>query len=237
MRVRSGLAGIVILAGVAAACGGGGGSPAGPSPAPVPTPAPTPAPTARYSVTFDATWSAVSHPEEIPPDPHFSRLVGGTHAEAVSFWAPGEIASDGIEAMAERGSTAQLAQEVEAAIAAGQAERVLLGGNIPLSPGSTAFEFEVSREFPLVTLVSMLAPSPDWFVGVHGMSLLEAGDWTRERVVTLFAYDAGTDSGVSYQSRDRDTRPREAIARIAGRPLAFNGSVAPVGTYTFRRLP
>jgi len=236
MGVRKEMMGVAVLAGLAVGCGGGSGSSAGPSPVPAPTPAPTPAATARYSVTFDATWSAASHPNEIPASPHFSRLIGGTHSEGVSFWAPGGFASDGIEAMAERGNPDPLAEEVEAAIERGSALSVLRGDGISLSPGSVSLEFEIRREGPLVTLVSMLAPSPDWFVGVHDMSLVDGGDWTRERVVTLFAYDAGTDSGVSYESRDRDTQPREPIARIDGRPLAFNGSVAPVGTFTFRRL-
>jgi hypothetical protein len=236
MRVRKELMGVAVLAGLAAGCGGSSSSPAGPSPAPAPMPVPTPAATARYSVTFASTWSEGSHPVEFPPGPHFSPLIGGTHSERVAFWAPGGAASDGIEAMAERGNPEPLAKEVEAALAQGTAERVLLGDGIPLSPGSVTLEFEIGRDFPLVTLVSMLAPSPDWFTGVHDLSLIEGGDWVGGRVVTLFVYDAGTDSGVSYESRDRDTQPREPIARIEGRPLAFNGSVAPVGSLTFRRL-
>ena len=51
----------------------------------------------------------------------------------------------------------------------------------------------------------------------------------------LFAYDAGTDSGTTYNSADDPTSPREAIQRIDGRPLAVGGQVAPVGTFTFSR--
>ena len=65
---------------------------------------------------------------------------------------------------------------------------------------------------------------------------IEGGDWAGERLVTLYSYDAGTDSGASYRSPDFDTQPREPVARIDGAPLAMNGSVAPVGTFTFRRL-
>ena len=90
----------------------------------------------------------------------------------------------------------------------------------------------VDRDFPLVTVVSMLAPSPDWFVGVAGLSLLEDGDWVDERVATLFAYDAGTDSGTTYTSPNADTSPPEPIHRIATGPL---GNGRPVGTFTFTR--
>jgi len=234
-RNRIGLLAVVSFASALAACGGGGNV-APTAPAPLPSATPTPAATARYSVTFNATWSAATHPQEIPPNPHFSPLVGGTHSARVGFWAPGGLASDAIEAMAELGASDPLAREVEAAIAAGNAQHVLRGGAIDLSPGSVSLEFEVGRDFPLVTLVSMLAPSPDWFVGVHDLSLIEGGDWAGERLVTLYSYDAGTDSGASYRSPDFDTQPREPVARIDGAPLAMNGSVAPVGTFTFRRL-
>ena len=50
---------------------------------------------------------------------------------------------------------------------------LLSGDNLRGSPGSTQFEFEVSRDYPLVTLVTMVAPSPDWFVGVSALSLRE----------------------------------------------------------------
>ncbi len=66
--------------------------------------------------------------------------------------------------------------------------------------------------------------------GLVGMS------WAAERIVMLDAYDAGTDSGVTYASADRDTQPPEPIQRIEGRPLEANGVVGPVGQLVFRRL-
>jgi hypothetical protein len=215
-----------------AACGGDSSSAA---PTPAPTPAVTPAPTARYSVTFDSTWSAESHPTDFPPDPHFSPLIGGTHSPAVQLWSVGGIASDGIEAMAERGRTTPLDQEVLAAIAAGTGQHLLQGPGISLSPGSASLEFEIGRDYPLVTLVSMIAPSPDWFVGVHDLSLLDGGDWVSQKIVTLDPFDAGTDHGPSYESPDLDARPRRPIRVIDGFPFDVQGRVAPVGTFTFRR--
>ena len=56
--------------------------------------------------------------------------------------------------------------------------------------------FDIDVDSPLVTHVSMIAPSPDWFVGVNSLSLLEGGSFMSSVVIQLFAYDAGTDSGV-----------------------------------------
>jgi spondin N len=203
---------------------------------PEPAPRASAAPVARYVVTFDATWSADTHPTDIPPDPHFSGLIGGTHHADTSFWRPGGLATEGIRLMAERGRQSPLDAEVMAAIAAGGAEHVLLGGEVRRSPGSTSLEFNISTGYPLVTLVTMVAPSPDWFVGVAGLSLLQDGDWVPERVVELFPYDAGTDSGTTYTSRDQVTAPPEPIQRLTGPPVAVGGNVPPMGRFTFRRL-
>ncbi len=210
-----------------------------PAPAPAP-PAPTPpsAPrTARYRVTFDSTWSAATHPQDWPADAHYSGLIGGTHASTVSFWQPGALATEGIRAMAERGSKSTLSGEVDQAIAQGRAQYVLSGDALGRSPGVVSLEFDITQEFPLATIVTMVAPSPDWFVGVSGLALFENGAWRDSVSVEVFAYDAGTDSGASYASPDQETRPRQPIARLTGFPFLNGSQVLPLGTFRFERLP
>jgi hypothetical protein len=235
-RVRLGVSLAAVVA--ATACGSGESGPGSPSPA-VPTPAPQATPTAataRYSVAFESTWRPETHPDDFPPDAHYSRLVGGTHSSRARFWAAGAPASAGIQAMAERGRTTPLDTEVQAAIAAGTARGLILGDALDGSPGVATAEFEIGRDHPLVTLVTMVAPSPDWFVGVDSLSLVEGGDWVAERRVTLHPWDAGTDSGPSYRSPDQETQPRGTIQALAGYPVAHGGQVAPFGTFTFRRV-
>ncbi len=192
--------------------------------------------TATYRVTFESTWSAQTHPAGFPSNPHFSGLIGAAHDATATLWTTGALASDGIESMAETGSKTLLQNEVETLIATGQALAVLSGGGIGNSPGSVSLDFEVTENFPLVSLVSMLAPSPDWFVGVSRLDLLSDGAWLPERTVDLFVYDAGTDSGTDYTSPDDSTDPPEPIARIEGPPFAVGGTVPPVGTFTFALL-
>jgi hypothetical protein len=137
--------------------------------------------------------------------------------------------------MAELGATSPLDTEIPAAIAAGTAEGLIVGEGIPRSPGRVSVDFEIGRDHPLVTLVSMVAPSPDWFVGVHGLSLVESGDWVEEKTVMLAPYDAGTDSGATFRSADSDTAPRQPIREIQDPPLAAGGPAEPLGTFTFER--
>jgi hypothetical protein len=194
--------------------------------------------TAQYEVTFDATWSRNSHPTDFPDTAHWSGLVGGVHNDRVHFFREGETASEGIRMMAELGSQPRLLSEVAAALTNGTAHFQLSGGGINPSPGSRQLIFPqpMRRDFSFVTLCSMVAPSPDWFVGVDSLNMIENGGWVSNKVVTLYAYDAGTDSGVTYLSPDEVTVPRGVVKRITGFPAMVNDAILPFGTFTFRRL-
>jgi hypothetical protein len=191
---------------------------------------------ARYRVEFTASWSAQTHPMNFPPGPHFSGLIGATHNSDISYWMNGAIASPGIEQMAETGAKTLLQQEIMASINMGASENLLSGGGIAMSPGSRQMEFDISDTHPLVTLVSMIAPSPDWFVGVHGLNLIQNGDWVNDMTVDLYPYDAGTDSGADYVSPNLNSMPAEPIARITGAPLLNGDTVPPLGTFSFQRI-
>lgn len=196
-----------------------------------------PAELAEYEVNFVATWSAETHPQDFPVGAHFSSLIGGTHNGSIAFWNEGEIASTGIERMAELGSKTILRNEVQAEIDAGNAGSVVEGFSSISSPGMTSTTFTIGQEFPLATVVTMIAPSPDWFVGTAGVSLFVDGHWVPEVVVALLPYDAGTDSGTSYNSPNADTQPPDPIMEITGYPFAEeNQRSESLGSFTFRRL-
>ena len=81
----------------------------------------------------------------------------------------------------------------------------------------------------------MIAPSPDWFIGVSGLSLLgEDGNWVPELTVTLYPYDAGTEDGSGYSLGNPATDPLQPITRIRGE-APFSDE--PIGTFTFTLDP
>ena len=189
--------------------------------------------TATYDLTFTATWTSSTHPTNFPPNPHFSGMIGGTHDSTVSFWDTGAIASEGIKRMAELGSKGPLRSEINQAISALNANAVV-EGSVMNSPGSQTITFDIRPSWNRVTVTSMVAPSPDWFVGVSGLDLLGSdGNWIDSLEVDLFVYDAGTDSGSDYTSPNQETIPREPISRITSSPFLVDGSVKPVGTFRF----
>ena len=195
---------------------------------------------ARYRVTFQATWSAATHPTNFPGNPHFSGLVGATHDADTRIWQRDEPASDGIELMAETGGKSQLLAEIAALIEAGTAHAELSGGGLSTSPASVSLELDIVSSHPFVTLVSMLAPSPDWFVGVSALSLLaEDGTWKEREEVMLRLYDAGTDDGTTFNAANADSDPPQPISRLssASGDTDFTDGTPAVGTFLFQKLP
>jgi hypothetical protein len=179
---------------------------------------------ALYEVIFDATWSAETHPSAVPPDPHFSTPVAVSHDDGVVFWEPGGLATQGIEDMAETGATSPLTLETQAAVDAGSARDWA-------AATAQGLFIELSQTHPLASFVSMVAPSPDWFVGVSGVALFENGAWIDELGIPLYAWDAGTDLGVDFLSPDADQVPQGPIELSA----RFEGTPA-LGVVTFRRV-
>jgi hypothetical protein len=112
--------------------------------------------------------------------------------------------------------------------------RVIFGGTAKDSISN----IEVNSEYPLVSFITMIAPSPDWFLGVRDLNLCDTttGNWQDREVRDLFPYDAGTDSGLKFASSNKNTDPRENIHRItkdtAG-SLKSNEAIKRFGTFTF----
>ena len=193
---------------------------------------------ATYRATFVATWSVDTHPINFPGNPHFSPLTGAVHSEQSIFWEMGQNATDGIEEMAETGAISILLTEVQSVIDEGRALAAIQGGGVAVSPGSTSVEFTVNRDYSLVTLVSMLAPSPDWFVGVNSLQMIDENGAFRPLItIDLNLYDSGTDGGTRYTSADADI-PRSPIDLVNSFPLDsdFQGGQPSVGQLTLELI-
>ncbi len=197
---------------------------------------PEPELNARYKLTFNATWSAQTHPTEFPASAHFSGLIGMTHNTNAMLFAKGEIASDGIKNMAETGGKNPLETEIQNFISIGTGNTLISGGGINPSPGEVSLEFDIVSSHSMVSVVSMLAPSPDWFIAVSNINLIENNEWVTSKTITVDIYDAGTDDGSTFSSPDFPTLPPLPIDKITTPPLAVNNVVAPLGSITFTKI-
>jgi hypothetical protein len=190
-----------------------------------------------FATASDATTLKVTAPTPSAPMndvvvPSLDPTLSVTMSTGEYVQAPG--LQLGIERLAEEGSQSPLDGEVVAAIASGEAEAFVRGGGLGSTPGIEQVEFDITTGFPYVTVVSMIAPSPDWFVGVAGLPLIANGEWRDEVVVELFAWDAGTDDGASYESADAG--PAQPISLLQRPPVQVGGAVRPFGRFIFRRI-
>ena len=184
-----------------------------------------------YEVTFQGNWTTASTPGGVVAGGHFTTLIGGVHGSGVTFWRAGGRASPGVEGVAEEGFTGTFRSEVARSPHTRSVIRQGVSGG---GTGSATFTIDVTRTHPRVTLLSMIGPSPDWFVGVSGVSLLDGADeWRRSHVVNLFPYDAGTEEGDDFSLANPDTNPQGVITRIAGTGPFSNVRMARL---TFTRL-
>ena len=84
------------------------------------------------------------------------------------------------------------------------------------SPGEKIIEITVKDRYSMVSLISMLAPSPDWFVGIDSLDLCGSdGMWRDDVMMNLLPWDAGTDSGENFNSGNMPTMPYDLISRIS----------------------
>lgn len=61
-------------------------------------------------------------------------------------------------------------------------------------------EFSVDRTRHLMSFLTMLGPSPDWNVGLSAEDLCTKDcGWVQKVIQDLIPWDAGTDSGVTYE--------------------------------------
>lgn len=168
----------------------------------------------KYSITFTSIWDATNFPTNFPGNPHFSPLVGASHSDQETFWKTTGTATAGIEQMAESGGTSTFKTEISTAINNSQAKAIISGGGISSASGSSCTEGQFDNNNPLLTITSMIAPSPDWFVGLSNRSLKENGEWITTAKVDARLYDAGTDGGEQFASLDDDAGREDVISRL-----------------------
>ncbi|MEA3278119.1 MAG: spondin domain-containing protein [Pseudomonadota bacterium] len=119
---------------------------------------------------------------------YFTPLLVAAHDAAFHLFRPGTPASDNLQAMAEGGDLSGLIADVAAA---GGSYVENPAGDV-LAPGaSTTAVLEVEKEARNLSVVAMLLPTNDGFVGLDAMTLpRRPGVYT----VYLYGYDAGTEA-------------------------------------------
>ena len=195
---------------------------------------------AEYTIVFKSTWTQASHPFEYPEaglvtGPHFSGIIGAAHNASYTLFKPGMMPTPGLERLSEEGKHSPLDAEIKAAEMAGNAAFLFESGPLRDFKDSLVAVVRVDPKHQMVSLVAMIAPSPDWFAGVSNINLWENGHWAASRTVPVYAWDSGGDDGNTYKAADVDNNPKKATMQAVSRHFAPSGTAVPVGTLTITK--
>ncbi|KAL4233844.1 Spondin-1 [Mactra antiquata] len=204
---------------------------------------------ARYRMVFEGLWSQQTHPRNFPTGKdafllHWSNIVGATHTEDYIIWEYGGYAERGVREVCEYGYSSKLEKDMKI-----NSDKIYTV--IKTSPmwrnvlDKREAIFKVNQKAHLVSLLTMVGPSPDWCVGIPSLSVCNANcTWADELVVDLYPWDAGTDNGKTYiNTRKIPTDPPERIHRIthtypthSDSPFCCNGPIKPMARVTLTKL-
>jgi len=183
---------------------------------------------AKYEVMFQGLWNKETHPRDFPTSEwllHFSDVIGASHDGDYRVWEAGGYASKGLTQVAKWGSPRMLESELKAE---SKHIRTIIKARGLWHPNVNGKTFAIFRTDPknhLVSLVSMLGPSPDWIVGISALEMCQANcTWLDKKDIMLYPYDSGVDSGISYESPDQPTTPNDPIRRITSQYPADENS-------------
>lgn len=177
---------------------------------------------ATYLVTFTSNWNETDH-VSFPANAHFSPVVAVSHDENYHMFRLGEISSEAFEPLAELGVTNGVEEQLQVALANDFADVPVVTESLyPQRDGDTLeFRLTVTKQKPLITLATMIAPSPDWFVGLDSLNTLEEGTFITSQTVDLYALNAGTEEGDTagnFSINNASTDPFEPIASFDNVP-------------------
>lgn len=182
-----------------------------------------------YRVTFSNNWNSADH-IQVPGNAHFSPIVAVAHNGNYDLIPLGGIANENLEPVAEVGDPKKLNAEISQAQGSGLVSVTLNTSNMFLnSMTEQSFDIEISKSHPYISFVSMIAPSPDWIVGMNLKLYSESQGYYAGLIDhPLYAIDAGTEGGDSagnFSINNAPTVPKQPMGILLGpgfqAPFAF----------------
>ena len=118
----------------------------------------------------------------------FTPLLLATHTPGVRIFAPGTQASPQLQVLAEEGATDLLSALLRGMTM--DVREVVVAPGLQTPAVTASFQIAGGNAFSRLSLVAMLIPTNDGFVGLSGLTLPTGFDPV---VVDLLAYDSGTE--------------------------------------------
>ena len=192
---------------------------------------------ASYKIIITGIWKSPQH--TIPATEHFTQFIGLIHSNECNVYSLGALATKGVENVAEIGSSTILKREMDSLIATNKAlSKFYL--TIPGIVGKDSTSINVNIKHSKISFESMLAPSPDWFVGIDSYNLIQNGKWITDVTIPVYGYDAGTEDGDVFGYANPATVPQQPISLMtpANASVIANGNavIAPFASLRIVKL-
>ncbi len=192
---------------------------------------------ASYKIIVTGTWAMPQ--QTVPANNHFTQFIGLIHSDACRIYQLGTLASKGVENVAEEGKPAVLNMELDNNIAAGKALSKFFI-SLPNITATDSATLNVTIKHSKISFESMIAPSPDWFVGIDSYNLIQNGKWVKDITIPAYGYDAGTEDGDVFGYANPATVPQQNISYMTPTNASIiangNASIAPFASIRFVKL-
>lgn len=189
---------------------------------------------ARYTVEITGKWKQREF--GVPPNVHFTAVLGMVHNDKIVLWKENEIAGKGVENVAESGNPYPLLTDIDMATAEGKAISVLVI-TPPPPTGNSSLNIYCNSNYSYISLETMLAPTPDWFTGISGFNLYPGNKWIRDTTINLYAWDAGTEDGDVFGYSNPVTTPQQPVdwLQVSEASVLANGNpvLSPIAILRF----
>ena len=191
----------------------------------------------EYSCVLFNNWSGVNHPIDygnVAGTAHWTPPVLLAHSKFADLWSHGDMASPGIENVAETGSTFTLQTEIEVLQTKGLAGDMVIGSNQfnARDPPQVFENITLGPNFPYLSAISMMGPSPDWFSGLSSFCPRGPGGfWFQSFEIATYPFDAGTEQGDTYSINNNPESPHGPIFQLTKDTVPESGILLdPTGT-------
>lgn len=208
------------------------------------SPFPTCRGSATYKVTFFNLLTGSNFKGLIPASGLvYSPLAGTSHSGRISFFTIRGFANRPTAILAKTGVNTPYIRFAKKLRAQKRGVLSIVDAGAPTMPGkSLSVVLKVNCFHSFLTVIGMIAPSPDWIVQINNRNMFDTS--TNKYIPSaqgdLIAYDTGVDDGREFTppldlSLDIPTRPQQNIAPLVEDVTdRFEGRN--VGKYTIRRI-
>lgn len=192
---------------------------------------------ACYDIELVGLWTEDRQGTAVPGPAHFTTLYGAVHDSRYRIFQQGGLASEGMELLAEDGDIGIVQNDVADELERGTAADEVCGAESVDATGSMTTSIVTDAGHTRLSFASMVAPSPDWFIGVDSLELWDDGanDWRDVIELELFVYDAGTERDDDAFSLDNDAEDPPKVVTVAHDRI-FPGGGAAIARVRIQRI-